>query len=73
MLLKMMFLLPQVLEGPVLFSFVENGPKWSPDCADNVPVRGARAGTSSAQLGHHFGFIRTRRGQKAKNSRHKRR
>ena len=38
-------------------------PKWGPNCADDASVRGARAharrfraGTSSAQLGPHFGF-----------------
>ena len=31
------------LEGPVLFSLTENGPKWGPNCADGVSVRGARA------------------------------
>ena len=30
-------------EDPDLFSLTERGPKWSPNCADDVPVRGARA------------------------------
>ena len=34
------------LEGPVLFSLTENGPKWGPNCADGVSVRGARARAS---------------------------
>ena len=46
-----------------LFSLTENGPKWGPNCADDVSVRGARAPrteASSAQLGTHFGLIGTR-------------
>ena len=33
-------------EDPVLSSLTESGPKWSPNCADDVPVRGARARAS---------------------------
>ena len=62
-------------EDPVLSSLIKNGPKWGPNCADDVPVRGAhararvlRTGTSAAQLGPHFGLIGTRRGQNPKES-----
>ena len=30
-------------EDPVLSSLTESGPKWGPNCADHVPVQGARA------------------------------
>ena len=46
-------------------------PKWGPNCAADVSVRGARAprtGTSAAQLGTHFGMIGTRKGQKPKET-----
>ena len=46
-------------------------PKWVPNCAADVPVRGARAprtGTSAAQLGPHFGFFGARRTQKPKET-----
>ena len=41
-----MFLLPGIfegLDGPVISSLTENGPKLGPNCVDDVPVRGARA------------------------------
>ena len=41
-------------EDPDLSSLTESGQKWGPNCADDVPVRRARAprtGTSTAQLG----------------------
>ena len=56
-------------EDPVLSSETESGQKWGPNCAHDVPVRGARAlrtGTLAAQLGPHFGLIGTRRGRKPK-------
>ena len=34
------------LEGPALSSSLEDGPKWVPNCADDVPVRGGRARAS---------------------------
>ena len=50
-------------------------PKWVPNCAADVPVRGARARaraprteTSAAQLGPHFGFFGARRTQKPKET-----
>ena len=30
-------------EDPDLSSLTKSGPKWSPNCADDVPIRGARA------------------------------
>ena len=46
-------------------------PKWVPNCAADVPVRGARVPrteTSAAQLGPHFGFFGARRTQKPKET-----
>ena len=60
-----------------VFVPVPNMPKWVPNCAPDVPVRGARArarlvqdrtGTSSAQLGPHFGLFGARRTQKPKET-----
>ena len=33
-------------EDPVLSSLTDSGQKWGPNCADDVPVRGARARAS---------------------------
>ena len=70
-----MFLLPGMVfhlgfEEPVVSSLTESGPKWGPNCADNVAVRGARASyrNISAQLGPNFGLIGTKKGQKPTES-----
>ena len=48
-------------------------PEWVPNCAADVPVRGARARAtctpaSAAQLGTHFGLLGARRSQKLKET-----
>ena len=76
---KVMFLLPRIfcfffgLEGPVLSSLTENGPKRGPNCAADVPVQGAARARASyrsiiSTIGNPFWFNWDQEGSKPKKS-----
>ena len=59
-----MFLLPGMIvtwddflgfEDPVLSSLTESDPKWGPNCADDVPVRGALTRASYRNISRTIG------------------